>query len=135
MSKRQPDLIALRSSGFPRELVGRIAANTLLPEHGLLAPAPPAPCRRWSLSALGAAFVLLRFPGPGFMGGHREGGSVLSTEGVARGATCSLLCGGLRCGGERAAAGWEREVRRHPGEGLDALRPPLCAVLWGLTGT
>lgn len=135
MSKRQPDLIALESSGFPRELVGRIAANMLLPEHGLLAPAPPALCRRWSLSAPGAAFVLLRFPGPGFMGGHRGGGSVLSTEGATRWGHALAFVWGFRSGDECGAAGLEREVSRPPGEGLDALHPPLCAMLWGLTGT
>lgn len=74
MSKREPDLIAIESSGFPRELVGRITANMLLPERRLLAPALPAPCRRWSLLAVGAAFVCPRFQRPGFMGGHRGGG-------------------------------------------------------------
>lgn len=75
MSKHPPDLIAIESSGFPGELVRRIAANMLLPERGLLAPALPAPHCRWSLSVVGAAFVCLHFPGLGFMGGHWGGGA------------------------------------------------------------
>lgn len=141
MSKREPDLIAIESSGFPRELVGRITANMLLPEHRLLAPALPAPCRRWFLLAVGAAFVCPRFQRPGFMGGHRGGGGGRDMDtrrfcpprGNPAGPRACFCAGGSALG--MNAPRWlDREQSWHPGAGLDALRPPAPCDALGING-
>lgn len=113
--------------------MGRTAANTLLPEHRLVAPAPPAPP---SLQMV-PAFVCLHFQG--FMGGHWGGGQwgkVLSARGQLGGATCLPLCRGLcsrdECSGITELLEGDLKVHLVPtpcpelgsGEGLEVL-PPL----------